>query len=599
VNRWFWGSLLVAFVILAGTAEERTFGMITDEESVLRTAVSMAEFREVGIARSPNFVVKRAAGDAVSPYGMGQALVEILPASAALAWERRFGAGSSQTLFVLLQILLVTAAAAGAGLLARELGAPPAGEAVAVLGTAVGSPLWAYASSGYSEPLQAVALVFALLFALRRTPRAALAAGLLAGFAALTKPTNLAVAPLALLPLLMPPVWRAVAAAAAGAALPLAAFLGFEVARFGRPFAGYSEGHFSHSVPDGLWRLLVGPNKGLLLYFPLLVLAILGLAKLTRTERRSAAIPSAAVFGALLVIASAWWAWDGTVGWGPRFLVPAIPFLAAAAGASGWLRTGAALVLAGLSVNALGVFQSEGAAFAYLSSTPGLEISAEEAKRLPLSYIEKRPDGSLRVPRNLTVAKDAAYSPLRVHAFLLAARGTDRLASPPWLASHPEAVPAGVPGPVGAFLKTPRHWPHLFAATRRMDGTFHKAWNGALADQAIRAVDIGEPARAVAVSTRLYDLSSAPYTAALRAEALRSARQFRELVDFVAGLPAGYRGSPILGIVQALAARDLGDEESARRILSAVARAMKNPRVERALAAPLSEWPPTLHAMTE
>lgn len=127
-------SVVAAFVLLAGTAEERTFGT----------------------AHGQTFSIPRPGGDAVSPYGMGLPLLEVPFALAAGPWEARFGARTSQTLFVLLQVLLVTAAAAGAGLLARTLGAGAFGQGLAVFGTALGSPLWPYTECGFTEPLQAV-----------------------------------------------------------------------------------------------------------------------------------------------------------------------------------------------------------------------------------------------------------------------------------------------------------------------------------------------------------------------------------------------------------------------------------------------------------
>ena len=116
-------SAVAAFVLLAGTAEERTFGTVSDEQQMLYTAISIATTVELGIARGQTFSIPRPAGDAVSPYGMGLPLLEVPFALAAGPWEARFGARTSQTLFVLLQVLLVTAAAPGAGLLARTLGA--------------------------------------------------------------------------------------------------------------------------------------------------------------------------------------------------------------------------------------------------------------------------------------------------------------------------------------------------------------------------------------------------------------------------------------------------------------------------------------------
>ena len=107
---------------------------------MLYTAIAVAQTGELGIARGQTFSIPRAAGDAVSPYGMGLPLLELPFAALAGPWEERFGARTSQTLFVLLQVLLVTAAAAGAGLLAGALGAGAFGQGLAVLGTAVASP---------------------------------------------------------------------------------------------------------------------------------------------------------------------------------------------------------------------------------------------------------------------------------------------------------------------------------------------------------------------------------------------------------------------------------------------------------------------------
>ncbi|MGZ5430933.1 MAG: hypothetical protein ACXWEX_05985, partial [Thermoanaerobaculia bacterium] len=64
-------SVLAAFLLLAGTAEERTLGTVSDEQQMLYTAISIAETFELGIARGQTFAIARPAGDAVSPYGMG------------------------------------------------------------------------------------------------------------------------------------------------------------------------------------------------------------------------------------------------------------------------------------------------------------------------------------------------------------------------------------------------------------------------------------------------------------------------------------------------------------------------------------------------
>ena len=38
------------FLVLCGTAEERTFGTVSDEQQMLATSLSMATFGEIGVA---------------------------------------------------------------------------------------------------------------------------------------------------------------------------------------------------------------------------------------------------------------------------------------------------------------------------------------------------------------------------------------------------------------------------------------------------------------------------------------------------------------------------------------------------------------------
>jgi hypothetical protein len=629
-------SVLAAFLLLAGTAEERTFGTVTDEQQMLYTAISIAETFELGIARGQTFVIPRPAGDAVSPYGMGLSLLEVPFALAAGPWEARFGARTSQTLFVLLQVLLVTAAAAGAGLLAKTLGAGLFGQGLAVFGTALASPLWPYTACGFTEPLQAVCLVFAVLFAARASRTEgrpslsfAFAAGFCAGFLALTKVVNLLFVPLALLPLLVgawPPArekMRAWIAALAGVAIPIVAMLAFEVVRFGRPFSSYARGrNFSHPPLDGAWRLLVGENKGFFLYFPLSLLAAVGLAALVRgRETRGAAVSTLALAGGLLALYSGWWAWDGSGGWGPRFLVPLVPLLASAAGTAAGTparrAAGVVLVVLGLAVNALGTFQTDAATFYYVSSTGLARVPRALYEEYPPSFRppESR-EGMYFLPRYVPAASDSAFSAFRVHPFLIANRLADRdddarrrrLSSPPWLATSPDAVPrllADSPQittqtPLQTYLASRFRWPHLFMCFERPDGerpgTYNTAWIAGLADQTLRNLDISRPERASRLAERLFDVSPSAYTAALRAEALRLSGRTGDTRAFLDSLPQRVFNAPVLALVRALAARDAGQDAVASALLSEAARGIRTVTLRQALTRPPSEWPRSLRA---
>ncbi|HEV8266842.1 MAG TPA: hypothetical protein VGR00_01360, partial [Thermoanaerobaculia bacterium] len=375
---------------------------------------------------------------------------------------------------------------------------------------------------------------------------------------------------------------------------------------------------FTHPVLDGLWRLLVGPNKGILLYFPLVALAVTGLLRLARDRKtRGAATGIAGVFVALLLLASAWWAWDGTIGWGPRLLVPSIPLLAAAAGvaasAGGGARLGAfALVAVGAVVNLLGVLQPEVTANAYMSR--GTErISEEEARKYPEYFVYRGPEGPV-IARDFRNASDAAFSPVRVHAFLLLARlrATNdddvhaALASPPWKSAHPEFAPdlAASPGTMRGILVAnltgPFRWPHLFeavsAGSEERALLFNGSYDDALADQAFRNLDISRPERALPLARRLFELAPSGYAAALQGEALRAAGDSPGLTAFFSELSPRYAASPLIALVRALWARDFGDEAAARGALANAARVFRTPAIERALTSPLSAWPKGLHA---
>jgi hypothetical protein len=144
-------------------------------------------------------------------------------------------------------------------------------------------------------------------------------------------------------------------------------------------------------------------------------------------------------------------------------------------------------------------------------------------------------------------------------------------------------------------------WPHLGSAIRPDEAqadAFNTAWANSIADQILRALDIGLPERAMALSERLFELTPSGYTAALRAEALRAAGRHETLALFLSSLQPQMRSSPSLRVVEALRAREAGDEPLARKILGDVAQVFPRPALLEALHKPLPEWPKSLHAMT-
>jgi len=102
--------------------------------------------------------------------------------------------------------------------------------------------------------------------------------------------------------------------------------------RFGHPLhSGYHFGRgegFTANPLQGLYGLTISPYRGFFWYTPAAWLAIAAFPRLWRRHR-----PEAMLWGGLLgvhlLVFSTWWMWWGGFAWGPRFLVPLAPFVAA------------------------------------------------------------------------------------------------------------------------------------------------------------------------------------------------------------------------------------------------------------------------------
>jgi hypothetical protein len=619
-------ALLLTAAVLAVTADERYFGLVIDGRIMVRTAVSMVTLGEIGIARGQAVGIDRPGGDSVTRYGLGPSFTLAVPVALSRPFERGIRPGASQTLFVLHQILWLLGAAAGAGALARAWGGDGRTVRRAALAAVLGSPLWAYAGADFSEPLQAalIAATFAAgaaAVAPAVPPRRALllsaAAGAAAGGALLSKSLFILALPVALALVVLGGEaagrGRRAAAALLGWLPPAALWLAFEIVRFGRPFAAYAGERFSHPVADGLWRLTVGPNKGLLLYFPLAVLSVVGVVRLWRSHRAAAAA-SAGFAGALLVATAGWWAWDGTFGWGPRLLLAAVPVLAALS-ALGAARLPDAVfrVLFGLgvAVNAIGVLQSDTDTMAYLGILPRRVVPAAEAGRYPAFAYDADPaTGEARLDNQFWVAEVPALSPLRVAPWLLfqRLRGGDvlaRLRTPPWPTDRPglrgETSPEKAIPPANlAHLTRAFAWPHLGMSLvrKKADVYWGAAYPEGILDQALRAQDMRRPDRAVDFAEQLWTILPGPQAAVVLAESYRLAGRREALRDLAGRVRNRRPADPRFPVVLALFARDSGDPETARGLVEASLALEERPEIRRLLGIPVAEWPATLRDVT-
>lgn len=357
---WFLGFLIFYHLTISGQLSS------PDEEVLFRVARAVALTGSSAVAPiQAGFATRQGLdGKQYAQYGLGQPLLAIpwywlgrwwaqadpvdrswfLPSpyhqheQTWQAYQERFGV----TLF---NGWVSAALAALAGWCAARLwGNGHAGTWVA-LATGLGTMVWPYAKTFFSEPLAALFLLtaWACLVCLADLPHWVLLSGLAMGWAVLVRLDSLAFLPGFLFlacwakprPWLNAVLWLAPISLACG-------FLGWvNYERFGFIFSsGYSDQPegiaFSTPLLEGLHGLLLSPGRSLFLYGPALVLAPYGWVRLARSRRRIVLGTVLAGVPFLLAMAS-WQNWEGGWCWGPRHIYQLTPLLALGIG---WLGAG-------------------------------------------------------------------------------------------------------------------------------------------------------------------------------------------------------------------------------------------------------------------
>jgi hypothetical protein len=228
---------------------------------------------------------------------------------------------------------------------------PPPWHVAAALTFGLGTLIWPYATILMDHVPHAVLLLtaFALVHSAvaeggHAGPWRLAAAGLAGGLAALVNYSAvLALAPLALYGAIRLRSVLALAPALLGAIPPLLLLGAYHDACFGRivtlvnsfqPETFRSKdavvmGVFKWPDPAVLVRLLVSEYRGLFLYAPALLVGLLGLFRMVCSRRlRLEGALFASVFLAFLLMNASFNGWHGGSAYGPRYLVPAVPFLA-------------------------------------------------------------------------------------------------------------------------------------------------------------------------------------------------------------------------------------------------------------------------------
>ena len=246
------------------------------------------------------------------------------PAVTAMRW---FGA-------TLPLLLMAFAFARGA----RERGGDPT---IAVAAMLFATPLFAYGLLLFAHALTAAALFGAWLLLYLRD-RGGFAAGLLIGVAVASEYPTLAPALVLVGGLMAQRAWGRLARVVAGGA-PFALLLaGYQKLAFGSVFASpytYEKlsqyrtlartGIFGLQMPSLaiLGRLLFDPSRGLFIFAPVIVAALVALPAARRALPRAAFVTLLVTPAALIAVYSGYPNWHGGWNVGPRYIVAAIPFL--------------------------------------------------------------------------------------------------------------------------------------------------------------------------------------------------------------------------------------------------------------------------------
>jgi hypothetical protein len=275
--------------------------------------------------------------------------VKVRPTSMpGIAWTSYVATVATSGLFTVLAALCVM-------WISLTWGFSPGAAVFAATAYGVASPAWCYATlfMGHGVAAGCLMLAFAAAIAMadgaqRRQTRLAWIIGLSSGCAVLTEfPAAVPVA------FVMVLAWanlreaspqravRGLAWIVAGGAVMAFVLLGYNAVAFGSPLhigyaseRGFEElrtGFFGISYPQW-WRvreLLLGSYRGLLPLAPLMALAPFGLVMLATTPaRRRAAVTAAAVAVFYLLLNASYFYWEGGWAYGPRQVMPALPFVA-------------------------------------------------------------------------------------------------------------------------------------------------------------------------------------------------------------------------------------------------------------------------------
>jgi hypothetical protein len=380
-----------------------------DTRALSRAAASLAQEGDLDLDEYPDVEFPFARESGAHKYAIYPALPAVMAAPVFLAARLVFALDEDGSAFAGKLAAAGFAAAAVAVFflaLARRHPVADARWAAVVLG--LGTSLWSTSQALWQHPAAVLWLCVALLFLVRAerddvwAGRAGLPIALL--FAA--RHADVAIA--AVLALGVGLRWpRRIPAFAAWAAPVAALLVLYQWLAFGAPwrhgFSG-SLGRFSEPWGQGQLGLLVSPGKGLLVFTPVVLVGLVGLARALRRERFLPATLGLA-FAAHLVLTGRWREWHGGECFGPRLMTDAVPLLLffAPEGLAKLQAIGVAMAALSVGVQALGAFAYDGRwERLFQREAPRAEAAAHaelwDAQRSPIAFHAGRRVVQLALP---------------------------------------------------------------------------------------------------------------------------------------------------------------------------------------------------------
>jgi len=287
-------------------------------------------------------------GELYSRKGLGMPLLTLPLVLLAKLWSN---IGLVQTA-LLLNPLLTAWTGAFLFRAGRRLGWTRAAAIFTALTFGLATLAWPYSQTFFSDPVSAWGLfaAFYCLLSFSQTGRkgSLFLAGIFWGLAYLARTINLLTLPIYLLILFvvvrrfilkgfefttlqsaLRRYWRETASFMIPVIISGVASLWWNWIRYGNVFdSGYLEVEsFNGDWIAGIYGLLLSPARGLLWYSPILILSVPGAIWFWQ-KQRAILLMSLTLMLVYVLTYGKWFMWHGGFSWGPRFLVPALPFLA-------------------------------------------------------------------------------------------------------------------------------------------------------------------------------------------------------------------------------------------------------------------------------